>query len=162
MVSPRAVRSALAVVLAVVALSGCAHPAPGAASTVDPSTAATATPSHPAGSASPLPSSSPTAGASTPGPSTPADPAAGLAAAARACQAIAGGFSAANVAAALAPAAEAARNDLIWQPLTDDLTFIANNPIDPNTGEGPQKTVDDASAVADLCFSKAGVQVSQD
>ncbi|MFF2052593.1 hypothetical protein ACFVU2_13410 [Leifsonia sp. NPDC058194] len=161
MVSSRALRGALVAVAVATVLAGCA---PGR-------TATTATAS---GSSSPTATARPTATPSmTPPPATGApvtsdppagapDTAAGLAAAVRACQSVAPGFSASNVAAAAPLAAEAARNDQAWQALADDLAFIRDNPIDPETGVGPQKTVDDASAVAQECFSHAGVQVSQD
>ena len=80
----------------------------------------------------------------------------------QACQAIQSGFSAANVAKAAPIAAQAASGDSLWNPLAADLDFIQKNPIDPNTGAGPQKTADDAAAAAHDCFTLAGVQVSQD
>ena len=80
----------------------------------------------------------------------------------RACRAIASGFSAANVAQGAPLAAQAAGGDRVWGPLAADLDFIQKNPIDPNTGAGPQKTADDAAAAAHDCFTLAGVQVSQD
>lgn len=80
----------------------------------------------------------------------------------QACQTIASGFAADRVAQASPLAAQAAAKDSLWGPLAADLEFIRQNPIDPNTGAGPQKTADDAAAAAHDCFTLAGVQVSQD
>ncbi|WP_233265514.1 hypothetical protein [Leifsonia sp. AG29] len=90
------------------------------------------------------------------------DAAGAKALAVQACQTIASGFAANNVAAAAPLAAQAAAKDPRWAPLAADLDFIQRNPIDPNTGEGPQKTAEDAAAAAHDCFTLAGVQVSQD
>lgn len=46
--------------------------------------------------------------------------------------------------------------------MASNLEFIRTHPIDPNTGAGPQATVDDSTAVAHDCFTLAGVTVSQD
>jgi len=46
--------------------------------------------------------------------------------------------------------------------MASKLEFIRTHPIDPNTGAGPQTTVDDSTAVAHDCFTLAGVTVSQD
>ncbi|WP_431220585.1 hypothetical protein [Leifsonia xyli] len=50
----------------------------------------------------------------------------------------------------------------MWQPLATKLEFIRTHPIDPNTGAGSQTTVEYSSAVAQDCFTLAGVTVSQD
>ncbi|GIT81197.1 hypothetical protein LLS1_28660 [Leifsonia sp. LS1] len=160
MVSSRSTRGALVILSIALALAGCAQSAPEAlrsTSSAPPSSTGTPT-STPAMSAPPV-SEDPTPSAP---PAGSADPVAGLASAVNACQAVANGFSAAGVAAAAPLAAEAASHDPVWTSLAEDLEFIRSNPIDPETGAGSQKTVDDASAVAEECFSRAGVQVSQD
>lgn len=154
------------------ALSGCAPQAPAATSAGVHSSAssrATTTPTPGSSTAPATPTAPATSGpvASTPPTPPPAPPAAGdtagaKALAVRACQAISSGFAADNVAQAAPLAAQAAAADSKWGPLAADLDFIQKNPIDPNTGEGPQKTADDASAAAHDCFTLAGVQVSQD
>jgi hypothetical protein len=157
MVSSRIAYGAIAVVVLIGALSGC---------TSDPSStspsASTETGTSTAQASGPVATPTSTDIPVAPAPPASIDPAAGLAAAVRACQAVASGFSAANVAAATPLAAEAAQHDPDWQTFADDLAFIDSNPIDPETGEGPQQTIDDATAVAQVCFSRAGVQVSQD
>jgi hypothetical protein len=142
-------------------LCGCVPGAP-AATSVGRSSTATAS-SSPSITPGPTASGSPTPAPSTP-PATPVagDPAGAKALAVRACQAISGGFAAGSVAQAAPLAAQAAARDSLWGPLAADLDFIQKNPIDPNTGEGPQQTADDASAAAHDCFTLAGVQVSQD
>jgi len=160
-------RAALILIGAVAAmtLAGCTPQAQSAASSHSsrPSSSAThrPTPTH----TSDRPTTSPAPSASTP-PDPPSgtgsDPAAAKALAVKACQAIAGGFAAASVAQARPLAQEAAQRDPIWIPLADDLAYIEKNPIDPNTGEGPQKTIDDSATAAHDCFHLAGVQVSQD
>ena len=162
--APQAVHAPVVLALAaalMVTLSGCAPDAPAATSagraptaTVSPAPSVTPTP-VPTADGSPAPATPPT----TP---VAADPAAGKALAVRACQAISAGFAAASVAQAAPLASEAAAKDSVWGPLATDLDFIQKNPIDPNTGEGPQQTAEDASAAAHECFTLAGVQVSQD
>ncbi|MGH1548030.1 hypothetical protein ACRAWB_02155 [Leifsonia poae] len=80
----------------------------------------------------------------------------------QACETIADGFAAASVATAAPLAAQAAAGDAVWQPLANDLEFIRTHPIDPQTGVGPQQTVDSSTAAAHDCFTLAGVTVSQD
>ncbi|ANF33026.1 hypothetical protein A0130_16390 [Leifsonia xyli] len=92
----------------------------------------------------------------------PHDPAAAKALAVQACETIADGFAADRVATAAPLAAQAAGADGVWQPLATDLEFIRTHPIDPQTGVGPQKTVDSSTAAAHDCFTLAGVTVSQD
>jgi hypothetical protein len=163
---------ALTVAAAVVALAlaGCAPKSGADAGTQTPFPTPTLT-------ASPTPT--PTAPATqTPGPTTgpdatdapdapaptgaPVDTAGAKALAVQACQQVADGFAATRVAAATPLAAAAAAKDGVWKPLAANLAFINANPINPETGAGPQKTVDDSSAVARDCFTLAGVTVSQD
>ncbi|WP_025156833.1 hypothetical protein [Leifsonia aquatica] len=161
MVSSRALCSALIAAAVALVLAGCATGQAASSTTSSRAGSPTSAPSTAPASPTRTPSATGSPSAAEP-PAAAPDAAVGRAAAVRACESIAPGFSASNVAAALPSAAEAARNDAIWQDLATDLAFIHDNPIDPATGEGPQKTVDDASAVAQECFSRAGVQVSQD
>jgi hypothetical protein len=149
---------------AVLSLAGCVPSTQSSGSSHAPSRTSshTATPTDEASTTSPAPSTSATpTGPQTPGNAGP-DPEGARALAVKACQAIAGGFAAGSVAQARPLAAEAATHDAIWRPLADDLDFIEKNPIDPETGEGPQQTIDDSTTAAHDCFTLAGVQVSQD
>ena len=150
------------------ALAGCVPAAPADTSATPHTGSTSASPSPtptPGASGSPEPGAAPTpapAPSAPAGPPTASDPAGGKALAVQACQAIAGGFAAGSVAQAAPLAARAAADDPLWSPLAGDLDFIQKNPIDPNTGQGPQQTADDAAAAAHDCFTLAGVQVSQD
>lgn len=159
---------ALTVAAAVLALAlaGCAPTSGADAGSRTPSPTATRTAGHtpsptPTATRTPEPATTDTPG--SPGPTgAPVDAAGAKALAVQACQTIAGGFAADRVAAAAPLAAAAAAKDGVWNPLAANLAFIHANPINPETGEGPQKTVEDSSAVAHDCFTLAGVTVSQD
>jgi hypothetical protein len=149
---------------AVLALVGCVPSTQGWGSSHAPSRTSppTATHTDEASTTTPAPPTSATPTTTqSPGSAGP-DPAAARSLAIQACQAIAGGFAAGSVAQARPLAAEAATHDAIWRPLADDLDFIEKNPIDPETGEGPQETIDDSTTAAHDCYTLAGVQVSQD
>jgi|GEM_PF-3491564 len=152
--------------LLLVALTGCAgkfgNPSAALGSdaplTATPLATATATPT-----ATPTPAATGTPVADPPATApAPHDPAAAKALAVQACETIADGFAADRVATAAPLAAQAAGADGVWQPLATDLEFIRTHPIDPQTGVGPQKTVDSSTAAAHDCFTLAGVTVSQD
>ncbi len=145
--------TAVVAIAAAISLSGCTPQ--------DAKPPVSNTPASPiAGSTtSPTPTPTPTPTPSLPATSTPTD-ARGFAT--QACQAVAQGFAADRVGAAAASAARASALDPQFAVLATDLAFIRDNPIDPTTGEGPQQTIDDANAVAQECFSRVGVQVSQD
>ena len=154
--------------LVVAALAGCAgrFGNPPAALpddsgfTAAPLATATATPTA---TPTPAPTDAPAPAPAPPAPApAPLDPAAAKALAVQACEAIADGFAAARVTAAAPLAATAAGADAQWQPLAADLEFIRTHPIDPQTGAGPQQTIDSSTAAAHDCFALAGVTVSQD
>lgn len=119
---------------------------------------ATPTPTATAPTGDPVSTSAPV---TTP-PAGPVDAPGAKALAVQACETVADGFAADRVAAAAPLAADAASRDGMWAPLATNLEFIRTHPIDPQTGAGPQKTVEDSSAVARDCFTLAGVTVSQD
>ncbi|MGO4299466.1 hypothetical protein [Leifsonia sp. RAF41] len=144
-------------------LSGCA-PQSSQADTATPSSSASSSSTH-TPSATPTsaaPSATPTALPTPEASSVPSGNPAAKALAVRACEAIADGFAADRVTAAAPLAAQAAAADAGWKPLADKLEFIRTHPIDPETGEGPQATIDYSAAVAHDCFAQAGVTVSQD
>lgn len=143
--------TAVVAIAAGISLSGCAAQ--------DAKPPVSSSPASPIAGPSTTPSTSPTPTPSPPATSTPTD-ARGFAT--QACQAVAEGFAADRVGVAAAAAARASALDSQFAVLATDLAFIRDNPIDPTTGEGPQQTVDDANAVAQECFSRVGVQVSQD
>jgi hypothetical protein len=159
---------AAAGVLALAALTGCAGKfgnAPlGSPGDVSLATATPLATTSPAPGATSGASAAPTAPAPAPDPAppAPAGPADAKGLAVQACETIADGFAAAHVAAAAPLAAQAAAADRQWQPLADELEFIRTHPIDPQTGAGPQQTVDSSTAAAQHCFTLAGVTVSQD
>ena len=163
-----------ATVLLSAVLSGCAPQSSSAQnSQTQNSEAATPTPSA-TGTAGPTPSATPTGPATTnptdeptavpePAPSsTPSGNPAAKALIVQACETISDGFAADRVAAAAPLAAQAAAADTGWQPLAVKLEFIHTHPINPDTGAGPQATIDYSASVAHDCFTLAGVTVSQD
>lgn len=128
--------------------------------TAAPLSTASATPTA---TPSPAPTEAPAPVPAPPAPApAPLDPAAAQSLAVQACETVADGFSAARVAAAAPLAAQAAGADARWQPLAAYLEFTRTHPIDPQTGAGPQQTVDSSTAAAHDCFTLAGVTVSQD
>jgi hypothetical protein len=157
----RARAAVVATVAAVVLLlAGCAGKTDTASGDLPSPTITATTPT-----ATPTATGTPTATTAPTSPATTApggDPAAAKASAVQSCQAVQEGFSAGNVAAALPLATAAAGMDSTWQRLASNLQFIHDHPIDPDTGAGPQQTVDDSTAVAHDCFTLAGVTVSQD
>jgi len=163
-----------ATVLLGAVLSGCAPQSSSAQSSqAQNSQAATPTPSA-TGTAGPTPTATPTGPATTnptdvptavpePAPSsTPSGNPAAKALIVQACETISDGFAADRVAAAAPLAAQAAAADTGWQPLAAKLEFIHTHPINPDTGAGPQATIDYSASVAHDCFTLAGVTVSQD
>ncbi|MGN6502838.1 MAG: hypothetical protein ACTHKX_08050 [Pseudolysinimonas sp.] len=160
------VAAAAAGLLVLAALTGCAGKFGNAPAALPSDAPLTATP---LATASAIPTATPTptpTGAPVPDPPatapTPPDPAAAKALAVQACETIADGFAATSVATAAPLAAQAAGADVRWQPLAAYLEFIRTHPIDPQTGAGPQQTVDSSTAAAHDCFTLAGVTVSQD
>ncbi len=154
----------LAIVLTL-GVTGCSpehesHGERGGSSSSPMPSSATASPRHSA----PPPHSTPTStNPNSPGPaqsSTPSDEATALAV--KACEAILPGLSADRVAVATPLAVQAAAIDSTWAPLATRLTFVRDHPIDPNTGQGPQQTIDDSHAAADDCFTLAHVPVAND
>ena len=137
--------------------SEAATPTPSATGTAGPTPMAT-----PSGPATTNPTDEPTAVPEPAPSSTPSGNPAAKALIVQACETISEGFAADRVAAAAPLAAQAAAADTGWQPLAVKLEFIHTHPINPDTGAGPQATIDYSASVAHDCFTLAGVTVSQD
>ena len=136
---------------------------PTSSSSATSSSTAAATPTAtPTGPATTNPTDVPTAVPEPAPSSTPSGNPAAKALIVQACETISDGFAADRVAAAAPLAAQAAAADTGWQPLAVKLEFIHTHPINPDTGAGPQATIDYSASVAHDCFTLAGVTVSQD